>query len=162
MEASREEFVRSFEVVFPHLNELQRRVVAGAMVAGLGRGGKSAVPDASGMSRNTVIKAEREVIAGIEPSARQRAIGGGDLKAEIRQPGVSEALDVRVNPETRGNPMSVLRWTSKSAAKLTGELVRQGFSITDDTVGRIWRSLGYSLLVAAKEKEGASHPDRDA
>ncbi len=132
------------------------------MAVGLGRGGKSAVADASGMSRNTVIKAEREVIAGIEPSARQRAVGGGDIKAEVKQPGLLEALDELVNPETRGNPMSLLRWTSKSTAKLAAELVRQGFSITDDTVGRILKSLGYSLQAPAKEKEGASHPDRDA
>ena len=132
------------------------------MAVGLGRGGKSAVADASGMSRNTVIKAEREVVAGIEPSTRQRAVGGGDIKAEIKQPGLLEALDELVNPDTRGNPMSLLRWTSKSTAKLAAELVRQGFSITDDTVGRILKSLGYSLQAPAKEKEGASHPDRDA
>jgi hypothetical protein len=162
VEASRAELARFFEVVLPHLNELQRRVVVGAMAVGLGRGGKSAVADASGLSRNTVIKAEREVIAGIEPSTRQRAVGGGDIKAEIKQPGLLEALDELVNPDTRGNPMSLLRWTSKSTAKLAAELVRQGFAITDDTVGRILKSLGYSLQAPAKEKEGASHPDRDA
>ena len=162
MEASREELARFFEVVLPHLNEVQRRVVAGAMASGLGRGGKTAVAEASGMSRNTVIKAEREVIAGIEPSPRQRAVGGGDIKAEIKQPGLLEALDALVNPETRGNPISLLRWTSKSTAKLAAELVRQGFAITDDTVGRILKSLGYSLQAPAKEKEGTSHPDRDA
>src|SRR5487761_2114518 len=146
----------------PHLNELQRRVVAGAVSEGLGRGGKSAVAVASGMSRNTVIKAEREVASGIAPSERQRAVGGGDIKAEEKQPGLLEALDELVNPETRGNPMSFLRWTSKSTGKLAAELVRQGFKITDDTVGRILRSLGYSLQAPVKEKEGASHPDRDA
>jgi len=151
---------RFFGTVLPHLNEPQRRVVVGAMAVVLGRGGKSAVAEASGMSRNTVIKAEREVIAGIEPSARQRGVGGGDLKAEIKQPGLLEALEELVNPETRGHPMSLLAWTSKSTAKLAGELLHQGFSITDDTVGRILKSLGYSLQ--AKEKEGASHPDRDA
>jgi transposase len=162
VEASGEELARFFETVLPHLNELQRRVVAGTMSEGLGRGGKSAVAVASGMSRNTVIKAEREVISGIEPTERQRAIGGGDIKAEEKQPGLLEALDELVNPATRGNPMSFLRWTSKSTAKLAEDLVRQGFKITDDTVGRILRSLGYSLQAPAKEKEGASHPDRDA
>ena len=149
-------------MVLPHLNEVQRRVVAGAMAEALGRGGKSAVADASGMSRNTVIKAEREVAAGIEPSVRQRAIGGGDIKAEVKQPGLLEALDELVHPATRGNPMSFLRWTSKSTAKLADELVRQGFKITDDTVGRILKGLGYSLQAPAKEKEGSAHPDRDA
>src|SRR5271155_2649879 len=104
------------------------------MAEALGRGGKSAVAEASGMSRNTVIKAEREVGDGVEPSSRQRAVGGGDIKAEDKQPGLLEALDELVNPDTRGNPMSYLRWTSKSTAKLADDLVRQGFTITDDTV----------------------------
>lgn len=162
MEVSREELARFFTTVLPHLNEVQRRVVAGAMAAGLGRGGKSAVAEASGMSRNTVIKAEREVSVGIEPSDRQRAVGGGDIKSEVKQPGLMSALDELVHPETRGNPMSFLRWTSKSTAKLAEELVREGFKITDDTVGRILKDLGYSLQAPAKEKEGTAHPDRDA
>ena len=149
-------------MVLPHLNELQRRVVAGAMAEGLGRGGKSAVAEASGMSRNTVIKAEREVSEGIQPTERQRAPGGGDIKAEDKQPGLLEALDELVHPETRGNPMSYLRWTSKSTGHLATELVRQGFKITDDTVGRILRSIGYSLQAPSKQKEGKAHPDRDA
>ena len=162
MEASREELARFFTTVLPHLNEMQRRVIAGAMSQSLGRGGKSAVAEASGMSRNTVIKAEREVGDGVEPSSRQRALGGGDIKAEDKQPGLLEALDELVNPDTRGNPMSYLRWTSKSTAKLADDLVRQGFKITDDTVGRILRSLGYSLQAPVKQKEGTAHPDRDA
>ena len=85
---------------------------------------------ASGMSRNTVIKAEGEVEAGIEPSARLRAPGGGDKSLLDTQPGLLEALDELVNPETRGNPMSHLRWTSKSSTKLADELVRQGFEVS--------------------------------
>jgi transposase len=137
-------------------------VEAGAMAEALGRGGKSAVAEASGMSRNTVIKAEREVIEGIEPTERQRATGGGDIKSEDKQPGLLKALDELVHPETRGNPMSHLRWTSKSTGHLATELVRQGFKITDDTVGRILKSLGYSLQAPSKQKEGSAHPDRDA
>lgn len=128
----------------------------------LGRGGKSLVAAASGMSRNTVIKAEAEVAAGMEPSDRQRPPGGGDKKAEDKQPGLLEALDELVNPDTRGSPMSFLRWTSKSTAKLAEDLVRQGFKISDDTVGRILKTLGYSLQAPVKAKEGTSHPDRDA
>ena len=162
MEASHEELERFFGVVLANLNERQRRVVVGSMAEVLGRGGKTAVAAASGMSRNTVIKAQREVLAGVEPSTRQRAVGGGDVRAEDKQPGLLAALDELVNPETRGNPMSYLRWTSKSTAKLANELVRQGFKITDDTVGRILKSLGYSLQAPVKEKEGSAHPDRDA
>ena len=162
MEINDESLARFFDVLLPHLNELQRRVAVGAASVMLGPGNKTRIAAAAHMSRNTVIKAEREVIAGIEPSVRQRPIGGGDIKAEIKQPGLLEALDALINPETRGDPMSLLRWTSKSTAKLADELMRQGFKITDDTVGRILKSLGYSLQGTAKEKEGTAHPDRDS
>jgi len=162
VEAGRDELARFFATVMPHLNEVQRRVVAGAMAVGLGRGGKTAVAEAAQMSRNTVIKAAGEVEAGIEPSDRQRAPGGGDIKAEVKQPGLLEALDELVEPETRGNPMSRLRWTAKSTATLARELVAQGYAVSDDTVGRILKDLGYSLQAPAKEKEGTAHPDRDA
>lgn len=76
MEVTKGGLARFFEVVLPHMNEVQRRVVSGGMSEMLGRGGKTAVAEASGMSRNTVIKAEAEVEAGISPSARLRAPGG--------------------------------------------------------------------------------------
>ena len=152
---------RFFEVVLPHLNEVQRRVVAGASAAMLGRGGKSWVAEASGMSRNTVIKAEGEVAAGIEPQVRLRAAGAGVKPLTETQPGLLEVLDQLVHPDTRGNPMSLLRWTSKSTAKLAGELGRRGFRVSDDTVGRLLKRLGYSLQSPAKVKEGTAHPDRD-
>jgi hypothetical protein len=162
VEVGPEELARFFEVVLPHLNERQRRVVAGAASEMLGRGGKSAVTVASGMSRNTVIKAEREVASGIEPSERLRALGGGDRPLIDKQPGLVEALDEIVHPDTRGNPMSLLRWTSKSTRHLADALVAKGFKVSDDTVGRILKSLGYSLQAPAKEKEGTAHLDRDA
>src|SRR5205085_641741 len=90
---------------------------------------------------------------------RERGAGAKPL-TEI-QPGLLEALDELVNPETRGNPMSLLRWTSKSTAHLAKDLVRQGFRISDDTVGRLLKRLGYSLQAPAKQKEGTAHPDRD-
>ena len=151
MEVTPEGLARFFEVTVPHLNEKQRRIGAGATAEMLGRGGKSQVAVASGMSRNTVIKAVSEVDAGIEPSLRQRPPCGGEKFAEVKQPGLLEALDALVNPLTRGDPMSLLRWTSKSTAHLAAELVRQGFKITDDTVGRILKSLGYSLQATVKE-----------
>jgi len=162
VEVTAEGLARFFEVVLPHLNEMQRRVVAGASAEMLGRGGKSAVAEASGMSRNTVIKAEREVIAGIEPSKRLRAPGGGDKSLLDAQPGLLVALDELVNPETRGNPMSRLRWTSKSSTNLAEELVAQGFSVSPRSVLRLLHRLGYSLQADAKVTEGRQHPDRDA
>ena len=161
MEVTTEGLSRFFEVVLPHLNEVQRRVAAGAMAEMLGRGGKTRVAEASGMSRNTVIKAQGEVEAGIEPTLRLRAPGAGAKSVIETQPGLLEALDELVHPDTRGTPMSLLRWTSKSTANLARELVRQGFKVSDDTVGRILKRLGYSLQSPAKVKEGTSHPDRD-
>jgi hypothetical protein len=128
----------------------------------LGRGGKSAVASSSGMSRNTVIKAEAEVASGIEPSGRLRAPGGGDRPLTDKQPGLLEALGELVHPETRGNPMSFLRWTSKSSTKLAEELVRQGFVVSSRTVIRLLHGLGYSLQANAKVTEGRQHADRDA
>ena len=153
---------RFFSVTLPHLNELQRRVVAGAAAEMLGRGSKSAVAAAAGMSRNTVIKAEAEVVGGIEPSDRLRARGGGDRPLTDKQPGLLEALDALVAPETRGHPMSLLRWTSKSAAKLADELLRKGFEVSSRTVLRLLHQLGYSLQANAKVTEGRQHEDRDA
>ena len=138
------------------MNEMQRRVVAGAMAEMLGRGGKTAVAAASGMSRNTVIKAEGEVKAGIVPSNRQRAVGGGDIKAEPKQPGLLQALDELVNPETRGNAMSKLRWTSKSSTKLADELVGQGFEVSARSVLRLLHQLGYPLQANARSTRAAS------
>lgn len=161
MEITSEALAQVFDVVLPHMNEVQRRVVAGAAAEMLGRGGKTAVAAASGMSRNTVIKAQAEVTAGIEPSARLRAPGGGDTPLIDTQPGLLTALDELVHPQTRGNPMSLLRWTSKSSTKLAGELVGRGFDVSSRTVLRLLHHLGYSLQANAKVTEGAQHPDRD-
>ena len=161
MQVASDGLARFFEVVLPHLNELQRRVVAGAAAEMLGRGGKTAVAAASGMSRNTVIKAAAEVADGVVPSDRLRAPGGGDKPLVDKQPGLLEALDELVHPETRGNPMSLLRWTAKSSTNLAEDLVGQGFDVSSRTVLRLLHALGYSLQANAKVTEGRQHPDRD-
>jgi transposase len=161
VDASVEELSEFFEVVLPHLNEVQTRVVAGAMASVLGRGGKTRVADASGLSRNTVIKAVAEVEAGIEPSDRQRAVGGGDRPAIDKQPGLLEALDGLVWPQTRGTPMSALRWTLKSTYELARELTERGYQTSSESVRRLLHQMGYSLQAPAKQNEGAAHPDRD-
>ena len=161
MEITEEGLVRYFEVVMPHMNELQRRVVAGATSELLGRGGKSAVALASGMSRTTVTKAEGEIAEGIEPSTRLRSVGGGDKQKIDKLPGLLTTLDELVNPDTRGNPMSLLRWTSKSSVRLAEELDRRGFHVSSSTVLRLLHLLGYSLQANAKVTEGRQHPDRD-
>ncbi len=162
VEASREELGEFFATVLPHLNEVQRRVVAGALARALGGGGKTAVADASGMSRNTLTKAVAEVEAGVAPSDRLRAPGAGDKPAVEKQPGLLEALDELVHPETRGTPMSALRWTLKSTYELARELTGGGFKVSAELVRRLLHQMGYSLQAPAKQNEGSSHPDRDA
>lgn len=151
-----------FGTVMPHLGERQRRVLTGAMAEALGRGGQAFVARASGISTSTMSKAALEVRAGAEPSDRQRAPGGGDRPAVVKQPGLAEALDELVHPSTRGSPMSPLRWTLKSTRQLSRELAAQGFRASAELVRRLLGQMGYSLQGTAKRNEGASHPDRDA
>jgi hypothetical protein len=93
VEVTAEGLARFFEVVLPHMNEVQRLVVAGAASEMFGWGGKTAVASASGMSRNMVIQAESEIAAGVVPSERLRAVGGGDKPLIDKQPGLLAALD---------------------------------------------------------------------
>ena len=146
----------------PHLDERQRRLMAGAMAIALGRGGQARVAEASTMSTNTLWKAVTEVRSGAEVTDRVRRPGGGTKSAVERQPGLLEALDELVHPDTRGNPMSLLRWTSKSTYALARELTSQGYAASGELVRVLLHQLGYSLQAPAKEKEGTNHPDRDA
>lgn len=161
MELSGEGLAGFFATVMPHLDERQTRVVAGAMVKALGRGGQARVVEATALSSSTVNRATREVEAGVEVSDRQRAPGAGAKPVTETQPHLLSALDELVAPETRGNPMSLLRWTLKSTYALTAELRRAGFKVSAETVRLLLHDLGYSLQAPAKEKEGATHPDRD-
>jgi transposase len=121
-----------------------------------------AVAEATGMSRSTVQKAVREIDAGFEVSARIRPPGAGRPKAIDAQPGLLVALDDLVEPESRGDPMCPLRWTTKSTRTLADELRRQGYVVSHVTVAELLHQMGYSLQAPAKENEGATHPDRDA
>jgi transposase len=162
VELSPEELAGFFDTVLPHLNELQSRVVTGAMAVALGRGGQARVVEASGMSSSTIYKSVAEVRTGIEPSDRQRVAGGGDKPAIDRQPGLLEALDELVHPSTRGTPMSALRWTLKSTYDLATDLQAQGYRASAELVRRLLHQMGYSLQAPAKQNEGTSHPDRDS
>ena len=162
MDVDRDALERFFGAMSLVLDERQRRLQAGAMARLLGRGGQARVTEASGMSRNTVIAGTREIATGVGRSDRVRAKGAGPKLLIDTRPGLLEALDELVHPETRGTPMSLLRWTSKSTAKLAGELVREGFEISPDTVGRLLKRMGYSLQAPSKQKEGGQHADRDA
>ena len=145
----------------PLLDERQRRLVAGAMAEALGRGGATRVSEAWGMSRNTVISGAREIAGGAEPSGRVRAPGAGRRFLVDEQPGLLQELDDLVEPTARGDPMSPLRWTAKSTENLARALVAKGFRVSADSVGRLLKSMDYSLQATAKQLEGAQHPDRN-
>jgi len=148
--------------VMPHLDERQRRIAAGSVARLVGRGGIVTVAEATGMSRSTVQKAVGEIDAGVEVSVRVRPPGAGRPKAIDAQPGLLLALDELVDPESRGDPMCPLRWTTKSTRTLAGELQAQGYEISHVTVAQLLHQMGYSLQAPAKENEGAQHADRDA
>ncbi len=148
--------------VMPHLDERQRRIAAGSVARLVGRGGIVAVAEATGMSRSTVQKAVGEIDAGVEVSVRVRPPGAGRPKAIDAQPGLLLALDELVDPESRGDPMCRLRWTTKSTRTLARELQAQGYEISHVTVAQLLHQMGYSLQAPAKENEGAQHAARDA
>jgi hypothetical protein len=154
-----------FASVWPHLNERQRRVVVGAEAKALGYGGVSAVARASGLSVPTVRKAVGELDAPTGPALppdRSRRPGGGRKKATVLDPGLVEAVESLVDPDSRGDPMSPLRWTTKSTRALARALVEMGHPVSHVRVAEILHGLRYSLQSTAKQVEGAQHPDRDA
>src|SRR3989440_4195633 len=151
-----------FAVLFPHLDERQRRLLMAAEAHVLGHGGVRAVARAASVSETTVRKGVFELETGEEPRGRVRRPGGGRKQAADLDPGLRPALLALVEPEERGDPMSPLRWTTKSTRTLAGELTRQGHRVGADTVGDLLRAEGFSLQGNAKTIEGQRHPDRDA
>src|SRR6266480_4337919 len=162
MEITREMLAAKFAVIFPHLDERQRRLLMGAEARALGHGGIRLVARAAGAREATVSLGAGELEAGAEPMGRARRPGGGRKRASDVDPGLRPALLALVEPEERGDPMSPLRWTTKSTRNLAAELTRQGHKVGADTVGDLLREDGFSLQGNAKAIEGQRHPDRDA
>jgi len=154
-----------FSEIGPLLNERQLRFVALAEAKSLGHGGIKAVAEASGLSRRSIERAKAEAgrcpALPPCPARRVRRPGGGRKKLAEQDPGLLKALDELVDPATRGDPMSPLRWTSKSTVKLARELQKAGHQISANTVGDLLKQTGYSLQSVRKKLEGASHEDRD-
>jgi transposase len=162
MMVTREMLAAKFEVIFPHLDERQRRLMLGAEARALGHGGIRLVARAAGVREATVSLGVDELDAGAEPLGRARRPGGGRKRAADLDPGLRPALLALVEPKERGDPMSPLRWTTASTRDLAGELTRQGHKVGADTVGDLLREEGFSLQGNAKTLEGTRHPDRDA
>jgi hypothetical protein len=121
-----------------------------------------AVASATGLSDRTVRNGILEIDQPGELGTRQRRSGAGRKRREIEQPGILEALDALVEPDSRGDPMSPLRWTCKSTRTLARELNAQGFAISSVKVGALLKAQNYSLQSNRKTVEGKQHPDRDA
>jgi hypothetical protein len=149
-------------IICPELDERGRRRWAAMEARSLGWGGVAAVALATGLSDRTVRNGIREIGRSDELGDRQRRPGAGRRRRESEQPGILKALDALVEPETRGDPMSPLRWTCKSTRSLAGELKSQGFVISSVKVGELLKVQGYSLQSNRKTVEGKQHPDRDA
>src|SRR5262245_61973036 len=160
----RDQLALRFEVLLPHLNERQRRLLLGAEARLLGHGGVRAVARVAGVSESTVREGVFELEEGQDPfpDGRARRQGGGRKSAGELDAGLVPALLRLVEPDERGDPESPLRWTTKSLRHLADELTRQGHPVSAPTAGRLLRAAGFSLQATAKTLEGAQHPDRDA
>ena len=154
--------VSKFTAMAPVLDERGRRLWAAAESIAIGYGGDALVSAATGLARETIRHGRRELAAGVPVTARLRRAGAGRPAVDQTQPGLTAALEALVEPLTRGDPTSPLRWTCKSRAKLTAALTTQGWRVSSTTVGRLLNALGYRLQSVRKSREGASHPDRNA
>jgi hypothetical protein len=155
--------VGKYASISPLLDERSRRLWAAAESRAIGYGGDSVVSAATGLARATIQKGRLELEAGVPAPGRLRRQGAGRPRVDRKQPGLKEALERLVEPLTRGDPTSPLRWTCKSKAKLAGAMTKQGWKVSPTTVGVLLHELGYSLQSVRKSQEGtAQHPDRNA
>jgi len=158
-----------FETLRPLLDERRRRLWAATEALALGRGGVTTVAVATALRRNTIHAGIRELQdrasggPGLpEVDHRVRGQGGGRKALTEHDPVLLRDLETLVEPLTRGDPMSPLRWTCKSTRQLAAELGRQGHRVSHQTVAELLHALDYSLQGNRKTKEGTAHPDRDA
>ena len=159
---------QKFKSLGPVMDERVRRQWAAAEATAVGWGGIAAVVAATGMSHSTIGRGVRELRERAKRpgqrvvSKRIRRVGGGRKSISQSDPLIGEALERLVEPLTRGDPESPLRWTCKSTRKLAEELQNQGHSVGERTVAMLLHRAGYSLQSNRKVREGASHPDRNA
>ncbi len=158
---SREDIRKRFELLARFLDEREIRLLVAAEAESIGRGGVSVVAKATGVSRRRISEGRRELSQGGLDSSRVRKSGAGRKKKIQKDATLERDLELLLEPCTRGDPGSPLRWTSKSLRNLARELTAMGHPIGKSTVRRMLRKMGYSLQANRKTLEGSSHEDRD-
>ena len=157
---------RKYRVVAPELDERRRRQWAAAEAREVGYGGVSVVARATGLARSTIHAGLRDLRASrrqrVRAAERIRGAGAGRRPLTTSDPALLTALWALIDPTTRGDPESPLRWTCKSTAQLADQLTQQRHPVSPRTVATLLKGAGYSLQANQKTREGASHPDRDA
>ena len=155
-----------FEALTPLLDERFRRLLAAAEAKAIGYGGATIVSNVTGVSRRAIWEATKELqsIEAVIPPKKERIrkAGGGRKRTVDKYPALKEDLDSLVNPYTRGDPESPLRWTCKSVRKLAKELKDMGHRTSHRMVAELLHEMGYSLQSNRRSREGTDHPDRDS
>jgi hypothetical protein len=155
---------RKLKTLLPHLDERGTRALLAVEAQALGHGGIGMVAEASGYSRSTIQRGIAELLDGREPAqGKVRRAGGGRKRLTESDPDLLPALQALVDPITRGDPMSPLRWISKSLRHLSDSLEAKGHNVSHETVATLLKEMGFSLQANFKTQEASSqHPDRDA
>jgi hypothetical protein len=157
---------RTYIALRPEMDERMRRQWAAAEARGLAYGGVTSVSAATGLSRTTInaglAELDSPLFKRLREAARIRRPGGGRRPLTDTDSSLLAALEALIEPVTRGDPESALRWTSKSTRRLADELTRMGHPIGRETVASLLHEAGYSLQANCKTREGDWHPDRDA
>src|SRR3990170_117660 len=159
----RSELQAKLASLWPLLDERTRRLMAANEARALGRGRISEVSRACGLSRKAIAKGIQEIEGGTAPPpGRIRQPGAGRKKITEHDPRLAGALERLIDPDTRGDPETPLRWTCRSTRTLAAQLTRQRHPISHMKVGQLLHAEGYSLQGNRKTEEGGDHPDRDA
>lgn len=151
-----------FSALWPLLDERSRRLMAANEARSLGYGGISKMREACGLSRKAIAKGMQEISEGNSVPGRVRRLGAGRKQITVHDPDLLASLEHLIEPETRGDPESPLRWICKSTRVLATELTKQKHPVSHEKVAQLLRDQNYSLQSNRKTQEGEDHPDRDA
>ena len=156
-----EKIQEKFKRINPHLNEQSRRLWCANEALSIGWGGIKAVSIATGIARNTIVSGIKEIKGEKEVSNNIRRKGGGRKKTSDKDETLKQDLEFLLEPYTRGDPESPLKWTCKSTRKLSEELRKKNHNVSHSLISRLLKDMGYSLQSNKKTLEGASNPDRN-